>query len=53
MNETEVREYLRENLNIRISKDTFFNDATIYIEILLEGEVITKDQIEIKERKDE
>ena len=49
----DIKEYLKENLDIRVSKETTHNliasNAMITVEISIEGETIAMDQVIIKE----
>lgn len=49
----DIKEYLKENLDIRVSKETAHNliasNAMITVEISIEGETIAMDQVIIEE----
>ena len=50
----DIKEYLKENLDIRVSKETTHSfigpNTAIKVEISIEGETIAMDQVTIEER---
>ena len=53
MDDTKIREYLRNNLSIEISEDTLgFNGRQIKVSLLLEGEEISEASYTIKNDDD-
>lgn len=51
MNFDELKQYLRENLEIRIDyAPGFYTRGTYYVELMLEGETISRSTVEVQNR---
>lgn len=49
MNEQEIKEYLKENLRLEVREESFgFNGRTLTYNLILEDEIISQDNIDIK-----